>query len=74
MFGYPPQQLGRVLRLNRVVALADAGHGWADIAASAGFADQAHLAREVLALSGLSPTALRRERGRSIQDEAALPA
>lgn len=71
VFGYGPQQLGRVLRLRRVLALAQGGSGWADIAGTLGFADQAHLARDVRALTGLSPTALRRERVRPVQDEEA---
>lgn len=39
----------------------DAGRGklpWADIAASTGYADQAHFAREARAMTGLSPTEL----------------
>lgn len=68
VFGYGPQHLGRVLRLGRAVARADRGRGWAEAAGHAGFADQAHLARDVRALTGLTPTALRRERVRSLQD------
>jgi AraC-like DNA-binding protein len=70
VFGYGPQHLGRVLRLVRAVADADAGHGWAEVAQRAGFADQAHLVREVRALAGVTPTELRRERVRSVQDAA----
>ncbi|WP_372494350.1 hypothetical protein [Actinoallomurus purpureus] len=36
----------------------------ADLAASAGYADQAHLGREARALSGLTPSALLAERRR----------
>ena len=68
MFGYGPQHLGRVLRLGRAVAQADRGVAWAEVAQRAGYADQAHLARDVRAMTGLSPTALRRERVRSVQD------
>ncbi len=70
VFGYGPQHLGRVLRLGRVLAQADHGLPWAVIAQSTGFADQAHLARDVRSLAGASPTALRRERVRSVQDAA----
>lgn len=69
-FGYGPQHLARVLRLERAVALADAGTSWASVAASAGFTDQAHLARDVRALTGTTPTRLRAERVRSVQDAA----
>jgi AraC-like DNA-binding protein len=70
VFGYGPQHLGRVLRLVRAVAAADTGREWADVAQRAGYADQAHLAREVRALAGVTPTALRSERVRSVQDAA----
>ena len=36
VFGYGPQHLGRVLRLVRAVAAADAGHPWSDVAQSDG--------------------------------------
>lgn len=69
VFGYGPQHLGRVLRLQRALAAADRGFGWAAVAARAGYADQAHLAREVRALTGVTPTTLRRERdGRAAPD------
>ncbi|CAN5657105.1 hypothetical protein BH11ACT8_BH11ACT8_31520 [soil metagenome] len=69
-FGYGPAHLGRVLRLGRALALADAGSSWAAVAATTGFTDQAHLSRDVRSLTGLTPTALRAERVRSVQDAA----
>jgi AraC-like DNA-binding protein len=56
VFGYGPQHLGRVLRLQRALARARAGTPWADVAACEGYADQPHLAREVRALAGTTPT------------------
>jgi AraC-like DNA-binding protein len=70
VFGYGPQRLSRVLRLVRVVADADTGSRWSDVAQRAGFADQAHLVREVRALTGVTPGELRDERVRSFQDAA----
>ncbi|MGP3922045.1 helix-turn-helix domain-containing protein [Streptomyces sp. 8N616] len=52
-FGYGPKTLARVLRMNRGLALARAGTPYAEVAALAGYADQAHLAREVKALAGV---------------------
>lgn len=52
-FGYAPKTLHRVLRLQRAVALARDGQTFALVAADAGYADQAHLAREVRALAGV---------------------
>lgn len=71
VFGYGPAHLARVLRLLRAVTDADRGTDWATTAHRAGYADQAHLARDVRALAGVTPTALRRERGvRFVQDAA----
>ncbi|PAZ17070.1 AraC family transcriptional regulator [Streptomyces sp. SA15] len=52
-FGYGPKTLARVLRLQRALALARAGMPFAETAARTGFADQAHLARDVRELAGL---------------------
>ena len=41
-----------------------------EVAQRAGYADQAHLARDVRALAGITPTGLRDERVRSVQDAA----
>ncbi|MFH8466153.1 DUF6597 domain-containing transcriptional factor [Streptomyces sp. NPDC017991] len=51
-FGYGPKTLARVLRLQRALALVRGGVGAVDAAAVAGYADQAHLAREVRGLAG----------------------
>lgn len=57
-FGYGPRTLGRILRMNRAVDLARSGDPFAVVAAVAGYADQAHLAREVKALTGVTLGAL----------------
>jgi AraC-like DNA-binding protein len=58
--GYGPKTLHRVLRFQRAQAmLAVPGAGLAEIAAATGYADQAHLSRECLALGGRLPTAIR---------------
>ncbi|MDX3535835.1 helix-turn-helix domain-containing protein [Streptomyces sp. MB09-01] len=56
-FGYGPRTLGRILRLRRALALAGAGMPYAEVSHAAGYADQAHLAREVRALAGTTLTA-----------------
>ena len=58
VFGYGPQHLGRILRLQRALARARAGTPWAEVAAVEGFVDQPHLAREVRALAGTTPSRL----------------
>ncbi|WP_324786988.1 DUF6597 domain-containing transcriptional factor [Streptomyces sp. H51] len=61
-FGYGPKTLARVLRLQRALRLARDGVPLARTAALAGFADQAHLARDVKALAGLPLRELLRRR------------
>lgn len=51
-FGYGPKTLARVLRLVRALELARGGVPYAEVAVRAGYADQAHLAREVRSLAG----------------------
>jgi AraC-like DNA-binding protein len=52
-FGYGPKTLARIMRLQRALALARRGRPFADVSATAGYADQAHLSREVKALAGV---------------------
>ncbi|GGS48557.1 helix-turn-helix domain-containing protein [Actinokineospora fastidiosa] len=57
-FGYGPKTLHRVLRFQRALRLARAGLRFTDVAARAGYADQAHLARDVRDLAQAPLTAL----------------
>ena len=61
VFGHGPRRVGRVLRFGRAVAAARAGRPLAAVAADCGYADQAHLSREVRELAGLAPVRLLRE-------------
>jgi AraC-like DNA-binding protein len=58
--GYAPKTFQRVLRLQRVLALAARSRrqSLAVLAAEAGYADQAHMSRELQAFSGQSPSVL----------------
>jgi AraC-like DNA-binding protein len=65
--GVGPKALQRTLRLQGFLALAQAGatpsgrggaHGMAGLAVDVGYADQAHLSRECIRLTGLSPREL----------------
>lgn len=58
--GYGPKTFQRVLRLQRVLALAARcpRASLAGLAAEAGYADQAHMSRELQALTGQSPSVL----------------
>ncbi|WP_326757208.1 helix-turn-helix transcriptional regulator [Streptomyces sp. NBC_01635] len=52
-FGYGPKTLARILRLHRALSLARRGTPFAETATRTGYADQAHLSREVRDLTGL---------------------
>lgn len=52
-FGYGPKVLQRVLRFDEAMSLAWRGVPFADIAHRTGYADQAHLSREVRDLAGV---------------------
>jgi AraC-like DNA-binding protein len=53
-FGYGPKTLARVLRMVHALELARRGVPFADTAARSGYADQAHLSRDVKQLAGVS--------------------
>jgi AraC-like DNA-binding protein len=74
--GLPPKRVARIMRFERLTALLAREPG-ADLARSApacGYYDQAHLAREVRDLAGVTPTQLRALGVNSVQDDMALPA
>ena len=74
--GLPPKLVARIVRFERLTAhlTTDPVIGWAAAATACGYFDQAHLAREVRELAGITPTELRATTVNSVQDEAALPA
>ncbi|MEU8250423.1 helix-turn-helix transcriptional regulator [Nonomuraea sp. NPDC048916] len=57
-FGYSPKTLQRIVRFQRALRLARSGVPLAEVAVTSGYADQAHLSREVRRLSGVSPRLL----------------
>jgi len=60
--GLPPRQWARLARLHRGLRLLrrEPELPWAQLAAAAGYADQAHLSHEFRALCGITPSAFRR--------------
>jgi AraC-like DNA-binding protein len=58
-FGYGPKTLERILRFQRFLSYARAaGDSLAGLAFEAGYADQAHLTRDVRSLSGFTPATI----------------
>jgi AraC-like DNA-binding protein len=62
--GVTPKLLARILRFERVVALLDArtSMGWAEIAQSCGYYDQAHMIRDFNQFAGGPPSEFARRR------------
>ncbi|MBY0566588.1 MAG: AraC family transcriptional regulator [Hyphomonadaceae bacterium] len=59
--GLSPKRLARLRRLDRVLRdLAEGGAALAQVAQAHGFFDQAHMTREILKLTGVTPGQLRR--------------
>ncbi|MDT0612266.1 helix-turn-helix domain-containing protein [Streptomyces lancefieldiae] len=56
--GVPAKYAARIMRLQQALRLLNAGHAPAAVAMKAGFFDQAHLTREVSAMTGRPPTRL----------------
>jgi len=74
--GLPPHAYVNHLRVRLARQLLDGGAAPADVAARAGFADQAHLTRHFKRVVGVPPRAYQRARetaaGKNVQDRAAL--
>lgn len=61
LFGYGPKTLARILRMQAALALARTGVPGAAVAARCGYADQAHLSRDVCRLAGVPLGVLTRQ-------------
>jgi AraC-like DNA-binding protein len=72
--GLPPHAYVNHLRVRLARRLLDGGVAPADVAAAAGFADQAHLTRHFKRVVGVPPRAYQRDRdgGKNVQDRADL--
>jgi AraC-like DNA-binding protein len=58
--GIGPKALARVLRVQGLLRRLDTGAPWASMASDLGWSDQAHLARDLRDLAGMTPTELAR--------------
>ncbi|MFD8690368.1 helix-turn-helix domain-containing protein [Streptomyces sp. NPDC059651] len=60
--GLPPKRAGRLVRFDHAAHRLVAGVGAARVAADAGYTDQSHLHRDVMAFTGATPSAVAGER------------
>ena len=58
--GIQPRKFIQLMRFHNALSMIDAGDKLAKVAAECGYSDQPHLARQIKAISGLPPSALRR--------------
>lgn len=72
-FGYGPTTLRRILRFRAACRLAWRGVPAAEVAVLSGYADQAHLSREVRALAGVPLGQLLAETGSAANRSTVLP-
>jgi AraC-like DNA-binding protein len=70
LVGVGPKAFARVVRMQALVKAVDPARPtpWSRVASGLGYADQAHLVREVRALTGLTPGELARERAGTRED------
>ena len=69
--GMTPKRLARLVRFDRLVDEVRSGKtDWSSLAVRMGYADQAHLVREVRAFSGLSPVSLSAMLTQPVQSES----
>ena len=64
--GYGPKTFQRIARFQRLLALARARHTLTELALAAGYADQAHMTREVVELAGRTPSRVLGSAGSSL--------
>jgi len=71
--GLAPKEFARIVRLRHatVAALSPRARGWSALALDHGYSDQAHLAREFSALTGLTPEQLLARLRRTAHDNVA---
>jgi len=56
VFGTGPKRFARVARVEHVLSACGSGSGWAELACSCGFTDQAHMINDFHAILGATPT------------------
>lgn len=68
--GLPPKHAAKLVRFDHAAHRLAGGEGAARVAAEAGYADQSHLHRDVLAFTGATPTAMLGDTWLTVDDVA----
>ena len=66
--GVGPKAFARIARLQAFLRQSELAVSWAELALDLGYADQAHLIRDVGKLAGVTPVELRKERRAGVRD------
>jgi AraC-like DNA-binding protein len=73
MFGASPKRFARIARIEKISAMRQGGSAWADIAYACGFADQAHMINDFVAIVGEPPQQVFRTTGADTDCEGNTP-
>ena len=66
LVGIQPRKFIQLMRFHNALQMIDAGAKLAKVAADCGYSDQSHMARQIKAITGLSPSSLRRRLGNKV--------
>ncbi len=64
--GIQPRKFIQLMRFHNALSMIDAGNKLAKVAAECGYSDQAHMARQIKAISGVPSSSLRRRLGNRV--------
>ena len=64
--GIQPRKFVQLMRFHKALEMIDGGVALAQVAANCGFSDQAHMARQIKAITGLTPSLLKRRLGNKV--------
>jgi AraC-like DNA-binding protein len=64
--GLQPRKFVQLMRFHKALEMIDRGINLKQVAADCGYSDQAHMARQIKAITGLPPSSLRRRLGNGV--------
>ncbi|NNC76774.1 MAG: AraC family transcriptional regulator [Woeseiaceae bacterium] len=70
--GIQPRKFVQLMRFHNALEMIDRGAKLSQVAADCGYSDQAHMARQIKAITGLPPSSLRRRLGNRVYQDLYL--